>query len=419
MATAGVYRGFGCTDVGRRRDHNEDTFAIDESLNVYIVSDGVGGHAAGEVASAATVDIILRELRANRDVLDDFIRDATFYHRARATDVLESAIETANRQVYRMAGESPERFGMAATVAVLLLLGPSAIVAHVGDSRVYIHRDGEQHQLTLDHSFSRLQLRLGVMSREEADLVGPETAITRAIGAAETVQVDTLHLELMPGDTFLLCSDGLSDYFLGDEFSEALRGRDLEKVPSYLVGLANKVGGKDNITAVVVEVVACEAMPEDATVVRKIEALRTIPLFATLSYREIVILLEAVQVREYPTGKRILTEGEEGDELFVVLSGTVHVSRHQQPLARLTYGGFFGEMSLIDSAPRSADVDAVERCTVMVIRREDFDRLIGQNPVLGVKLLRGFCREMGARLRATSREVGELLRARVPRPGGT
>lgn len=400
-----MYRAFGCTDVGRIRDHNEDTFVIDESLNVAIVSDGVGGHAAGEIASTATAEIILRELRANRDVLDAFLADANFYNRARATDLLQSAIETANREVYDMAGETPEHFGMAATVVVLLLLGPSAIVAHVGDSRVYIHRHGEQHQLTLDHSFSRWQLRLGIISREEAEHSGPETKITRAIGAADSVQVDALHVELMPGDTFLLCSDGLSDYFLGDEFAEALRGRDVSLVPAHLVNLANEVGGKDNVTAVVVQVIDCESVPEDATVVRKIEAIRGIPLFATLSYREIMILLEMIHVREYGAGERILAQGDAGDELFVVLSGTVDVSRNRQPLARLSHGGFFGEMSLVDRSPRSADVDTVEPCTLMILRRAEFDRLVNQNHVLGVKLLRAFCAELTARLRATTREL--------------
>jgi serine/threonine protein phosphatase PrpC len=375
----------------------------------------LGGHAAGEIAAAAAVEIVLRELRANRDVLSAFVMQADFYNRARATDVVEMAIETANREIYRMASAAPERHGMAATIAVVLLLGQSAIVAHVGDSRVYIHRNGGQHQLTLDHSLTRLKLRLGLIAREEAESVRVESALTRAVGAADSLEVDTLQVELMPGDTFLLCSDGLSDYFItGEEFSETLGSHDLEEVPSQLINLANESGGKDNITAVVVQVIDCHTESEDINVAFKIEALSGIPLFATLSYREIVILLEPSRIREFDTGQRILTEGADGDELFVVLSGVVDVSSGQQKLAQLSRGGFFGEMSLIDRAPRSADVDAVKPCQMMVIGRDDFDRLVNENPLLGVKLLRSFCRVLNDRLRNTSHELARdpMVRAK-------
>ena len=414
MPITGDYRAFGLTDVGQQRDHNEDCFGIDESMKVYIVSDGLGGHAAGEIASAAVVEIVLREIRNNEEVFQAYVDNPNFYNRARVTDAVEMSIETASREIYQMGTELPERYGMGATIALLILLGQSAIVAHVGDSRVYVCRNGQQHQLTLDHSMTRLKLHRGLISRKEAEALKTESAMARAIGVTEMVQVDTLHLELMPGDTFLLCSDGLSDYFQKHEFAEAVNALDLAEIPKHFIRLANKRGGKDNITAVVVQVVDCQAGPEDATVARKVEVLRGIPLFASLSYREIVMLLELVQIRSYDINDRILCEGDPGDELFVSLSGSVEVTKSGQRLAQLGRGAFFGEMSLIDRAPRSADVIARDVCKMMVIRREDFDELIAEAPALGVKLLRAFCRVLNERLRNTSEVLAAA--ANVARP---
>jgi serine/threonine protein phosphatase PrpC len=248
------YRGTGLTDVGRRRTINEDAFLCDDDLGLYIVADGMGGHAAGEVASREAVDtvhaMVRREIEALRvmDELDEAASPA--FHRP--VRVLEGAIQAATYMVFGLAQHDPERQGMGTTISALLLRGGHGIVAQVGDSRVYLVRDGAAMVLTEDHTLVAWQVKQGLITDEEAARSPHRNVITRAVGSREYVQVDTRVVECRPGDTFLLCSDGLHGY-LDDE--EIPRICDLGAVVATqrFIELANERGGRDNITAVVVE----------------------------------------------------------------------------------------------------------------------------------------------------------------------
>ena len=228
------------TDAGLVRDTNQDAVFVDDSLAV--VADGMGGHAAGEVASAMTVDAIY----------DAFLVRPTI-------EGLLGAVEEANRAVLADARNNPERFGMGTTVIAVGLTQDSAGVTtptmlHVGDSRAYQLRDGALRQLSADHSVAEEWVRMGRLTPEEA-LVHPRRhQLTRAVGVDDNIEIDVMSLHVQPGDRILLCSDGLSNELDPDRLAEiASADAPLEDVVRALVQAAKAAGGRDNITAVLLE----------------------------------------------------------------------------------------------------------------------------------------------------------------------
>ena len=243
---------FGLSDVGRKRQHNEDAFLVDDALGLYIVCDGMGGHAAGEVASARTIEVVRDYVAANRSILDALAGEPTPRHRAAAVALVEAAVQKACSTVFDLAQIDADKRGMGTTCVVLLLAGAKAVIGHVGDSRIYLLRNGEQHQLTEDHTLIQAQLKQGVITPEQAETSPYRNVITRAVGIQESVQVDTLIVDLLPGDTFILCSDGLHGYLQDEEVVPMVTGvATPEGLPKAFIDLANERGGKDNITAVV------------------------------------------------------------------------------------------------------------------------------------------------------------------------
>jgi serine/threonine protein phosphatase PrpC len=251
-------KGFGLSDVGRRRLSNEDAFLVDNELGLYVVADGMGGHNAGEVASGEAVDVLHGMVKREGEALAAIERltsepsDALTEGMRRVVRLIESAIQAATYMVFGLGQANPERKGMGTTMSVLLVRGRHAITAQVGDSRIYLVRDGRAEQVTEDHTLVAWQLKKGLITAEEARHSKQKNVITRAVGSREYVQVDTRSLQVSQGDRFLLCSDGLHGY-LDEREIAALRNGSVEQAATRAVELANQRGGRDNITAVVVE----------------------------------------------------------------------------------------------------------------------------------------------------------------------
>ena len=245
------------TDVGRRRQINEDAFFRDDERGFYIVADGVGGHNKGEIASREAVEQLrMWVYGAGRD-LDRLVErvaggDGDCVWEIRR--LLESGVKSACYMVFGMAELDPEKKGMSTTMSALLIKGKLAFAAHVGDSRVYRVRGNQVLQLTEDHTLINYKVKHGMMTRAEAEKATGKNVITRAVGHKDYVQVDTADIDIASGDRFLLCSDGLHGYFTSDKEVVDLCGEGpLDECAEAAVALANQRGGKDNITALVVE----------------------------------------------------------------------------------------------------------------------------------------------------------------------
>ncbi len=247
------YRSAARTDVGLKREHNEDSFLVNEDLGLYVVCDGMGGHAGGETASRLAVQTIERELLGARLRPDDPLASDAPIAETPLAAALREAVEGACAAVFRTSRANPELAGMGTTCISLLIRDQKAIVGHVGDSRAYLVRDGEVHQLSEDHSLVNEQVRAGLLSEEEAKHSRLKNIITRSVGFEEDVLVDVLGVETRVGDKFLLCSDGLTNLISNEEIRDSLLTHDLDDVPVRLIQLANDRGGDDNITAVAVQ----------------------------------------------------------------------------------------------------------------------------------------------------------------------
>jgi serine/threonine protein phosphatase PrpC len=256
------------TDVGMVRPHNEDTAHVDDDGSFFIVADGMGGHAAGEVASAMAVETVRTKLEASRAQIAEFANAPTDAGRRSLVQLLQDAVLSAHQAVFQRGSTEEDKNGMGTTLDVLLISGTEAFIAHVGDSRTYLIRGGKASQLTTDHTYAEVMVIEGKLTIEEAQVSQLRNILVNAVGVSAEVGVEMAHLELHRDDRLMLCSDGLHDYFPGDvEISERLAGHDAGVGLVSLVELAKTRGGHDNITGIAIHVVdiTSSATTYDAT----------------------------------------------------------------------------------------------------------------------------------------------------------
>ncbi|MFN3649604.1 MAG: Stp1/IreP family PP2C-type Ser/Thr phosphatase [Armatimonadota bacterium] len=246
------------TDLGRVRENNEDKFDSYEPDDprllatkgrVYAVADGMGGHSAGQVAAELSLNVFIRSLFADENPdLEASLR---------------SAVREANAYVVDVARTVPGRNGMGATLTAVVVRDDDLFIAQVGDSRCYLLRDGQLEQLTEDHSWVAEQVRSGAMSEEQAEQSPFRNVITRSMGGAAEVEPDLTAVKLQVGDRFLLCSDGLSGMVPAAGLAEILSTGSASAAAWSLVDRANQAGGRDNITALVLDVVDLQPWPAE------------------------------------------------------------------------------------------------------------------------------------------------------------
>lgn len=239
------------SDVGMIRSGNEDNFfaEADERRGVFVVADGMGGHAAGEVASEMAVQIVSRHLLGLSSVLD-----------SGADEKVAQSLRDANRAIYdRMLAETDKQ-GMGTTASVLVLSDNRYLIGQIGDSRIYLLRDGALKQVTKDHSYVQEQVDAGLLTPEQARYHPYSNVITRCVGAAEEVEADVYHGEMIPGDVFLVASDGLTGMVDDRRLQQLLLARSGPgRIVDALIAEANGRGGLDNITAIVIQVGTVDA----------------------------------------------------------------------------------------------------------------------------------------------------------------
>ena len=243
----------GATHVGMVRTNNEDCFRIVPSLQLYVLADGMGGEAHGEVASSLAVETVVKHcLEGQENPTAQLFGEAKPGLTPRTQRVL-SAIHLANEKVFQSAEDHPEQQGMGATLTVAWIADSQLSIGHVGDSRIYLLRSGALQQLTSDHSLVAEQVRRGILTASEAEQSNLQSVLLRALGTQPEVEVDSEEVALFPGDVLLLCSDGLTRMVTEPEIAGALQSEPQpQQAAEKLVALANESGGIDNVTVVVV-----------------------------------------------------------------------------------------------------------------------------------------------------------------------
>lgn len=392
------------TDVGRKRSHNEDNFLIDKNLNLFIVADGMGGHASGEVASAIAVHTIRDVVYRERDLL---ARIEAFDAAAQMElcTLLEYAVHSASAQIYHKAQQEPEKRGMGTTVVALLVIGQRGFIAYVGDSRIYLSRNGVVYPLTEDHSLMNELIRSGKVRADEF-AVSPyanfKNAMTRAVGVYEHVEVDILDFEILPGDAFLLCSDGLYDYLDDAEIASNLALTNIEEIPGRFIDIANSRGGKDNVTALVVQVRGdADSSKRAAQLQFTVDTLRAVPLMSGLSYQQLCKLMNISRVQTCRRGEVLTREGGEPGDLYIVLEGRATLSRGGTHLVTLEAGSLLGETDLVGTDTARITITAETTGKLLKVGRRDLQELLRRDHALASKLLWGLASELGRRLEDT------------------
>jgi protein phosphatase len=240
---------FSATDTGRARSNNEDSVALDEAAGLAVLADGMGGYNAGEVASGMLTSFVSAELgrwlvEAAGTAADNDVR--------RAMDI---CVDNANHAIFSSSTTNPMYAGMGTTLVLAVFREGRVLVGHVGDSRCYRFRAGKLTQITKDHSLLQEQIDAGLITPEQAQFSSNKNLVTRAVGVESTVLLETHIHETLPGDIYLMCSDGLSDMLLDENMTQVLQMHDsLPAAGQALIDAANEAGGRDNIAVILVRV---------------------------------------------------------------------------------------------------------------------------------------------------------------------
>lgn len=402
-------RAWTITNTGHTRPVNEDACFSDPEHGVFVVADGMGGKRAGDVASQLIVDRIRNEAATLAEIAAAGDGESDRAHRERVLDELEINLEDTNHAIYR-AG----RGEMGSTADLLVIDEQAAYLGHVGDSRVYLFRDDELIRLTDDHTYAERLRRGGAdvphVTPAQIERFGFDHVLTRSLGARPHVRPDSVYVDVRPGDRFLLCTDGLSNYFSQGELLEYADRHPEDVLLEALVDEAMARGGEDNLTAILVEVPAepdHDFQPADSLdTIRKIQFFEEIRLFEELEHREILRVLSHVYQQAFSAGDYLIRDGDTTGSLFVIISGEVRVEQDGNEVARLQPGEHVGELTLVSDRPRSADVIAQQHTEVLSLPRERFARLVRQtDPMLGNKLLWNLLRHSANRLRDTTANI--------------
>lgn len=235
----------GKTNIGLKRDNNQDTVYCDKELDLYIVADGMGGHKGGKIASKMSISLLRKYISNTKKVPTS--------HRLKG--VLKNIVSNISKDVYEMGKSTIELENMGSTLVAVFIKDNKSYLMQVGDSRIYLYRKPHLWQITEDHSLVNEQLNSGIITKEEAKKASYKNVITRSIGVTRTVEADIYERELKDGDLFLLCSDGLTSMISDEEITKTLnKMSNLEDGVNNLIEKANEAGGDDNISVVLVEI---------------------------------------------------------------------------------------------------------------------------------------------------------------------
>ncbi len=396
---------FGQSHVGQKRKHNEDAFLVDKELDLFIVCDGMGGAKAGAVASNACIKHVRASLERNRTLLDAYRSEQDVERREQIIGLIKGAITKASTEILTQGEHDASKKGMGTTIALVLVAGTSVFLAHVGDTRIYLLRDGAIHQLSEDHTAVMDLVRAGKMSREKAASSPLSRILTQAVGRRDYVVVDTLHMEVMPRDTYLVCSNGVSDVIPTSGIVRALVENETYDAPRKLIDAANRYGGADNITAIVIRTGDAKMADEHISASEKLELLSKVPLFANMTYKELISILDISAEKSFPPGEMVAREDTIEDEIHVILSGKVRLETRRERILDLGAGQHFGEMCLVNAEPRSIGAVALEQSKVLAIKRETLYSTLKSEPQVAIKLLWTFAQDLHQRLRVSNEQL--------------
>ena len=394
------------SDVGRKRTNNEDAYLLLPEQRLFAVADGMGGHAGGEVASALAVQTLRAAMAQLPDV--GFTQAASIQNRRALLGWLSATVEQINQAIYAQAEADENLRGMGCTLDVALVRGNALFLAHVGDSRTYLLREGKLYRLTEDHSLGQMLLSQGGLTPEEVAVHPRRNALTRALGPFSSVQVDTIFVELLPGDAVLMCSDGLygevSDELIQQTLAE-------QSVPQHavvqLIEQALHAGGHDNVTALVFHV---DPTTERSHAVLGSQLVRAAmmqsDLFGSLAPSEILRIQKIAVAHELEPGAELHKPGDLVESVFLIVVGQLSIWKAGVQIGRGDLGDPLGAVALI---PRVVgELVRVETPTIVLeFPLAELRTLFAAEPALAAKVALAALSRMSTRLAGVTDRVAQ------------
>jgi len=386
------------THTGHKRKNNQDSISADDKYGLYLVADGVGGRKGGERASSVTAKAFSARAPALWHLMEHYKNDPGQAVRNQILEALDATCQSASRSVYEMA-EKNDLEGAATTLVVALIGFGHLFLAHVGDSRAYILRDGMLMRLTEDHTLINHLIRQGKLTKQQAAKSPYRHVITRAVGHMPSVQADLLSTDFHPGDRLLLCSDGLTGPVKTKDIQTLLGSGAPPVATDLLLNAALDGGGPDNVSVIVVDP---EHGGEVDLIVKRTHAMAGLFLFRDLPFAELNRVSRVVRELHVHSGEMVVAQGAPGRTLYAVVHGELLVQLDGTEITRLRDGDHFGELALTDSQPRSASVIAASEAHLIAIDRAELDTLCKREPELGTRILWNLLNAVSHRLRDTT-----------------
>jgi serine/threonine protein phosphatase PrpC len=365
-------RFFVSTHPGKSKQQNEDCYLADPELGLYVLADGVT-HPRGRQIAEQSCEEIKRFLHLHRELIDRHNKTSDAATRRDLSILIRRALEHTSAVIYQKTLSDPSSQGAFAALAAVLISQNFAFIAHAGDARVYSVREGGFYPLTRDHTYLASMLAEG-KSFEEAKKVSYSENLFAAIGHQPVTKAALYVRELAPGERFLICSDGLSDYFPEGGFSNPLSLEGSKELPRLLTDYALAKGGRDNVTALILEfegeAVSAEKSRVSPNVLVKLQAIRGLRIFQHLDDYQLVGLLSFADTRNYAAGETLIQKGVLISEMYIVVTGEISIDVGRGPALTESKGAILGEMSIFDGGLPSATVKAVKPSVSLVFSRE-------------------------------------------------
>ena len=399
------------THPGKVRSRNEDTYIADSSIGLFLVADGMGGHSRGDEASTTAAVTVHEVIKKGMLIVLKYQQDKSKKNRNAIFQLLREAIKQANKAVLNKSRRYHPREIMGTTMTGMLLVGGSAFVFHVGDSRLYLLREDKIHLITPDDSLFFQLIRLGATTKEKEKRFPFKNIMTKAVGVREDIEPLILDLPLLKGDRLLISSDGLHGYFPDKDLQIFLSQDNIENALKLLVGGALNAGGEDNITGIIVQIDDIEE-EEQKEQINIYTILEEEQLFTSLTLSELVRIFAVSDIIYAKDGEYIFKQGEKSDSFYLVLKGNVLITRDNEIVASITKGEHFGELSLASVGIRLASGIAKGDTTLLRLKRDRFIGLIHKDPIIGLKLLWNLSMILGMKARSINDELS-LLKAMI------
>lgn len=388
----------------------EDYCLASQVDGFYLLADGLGVKGGGALAASLAGDYLLAWCREKKSLWDAARANPQKENIQIAKDALLEGFQKASAGIFQAAQKDGSLHGMCSGVDLLLPLGNFILLAHVGAGRVYLVRNQEAHLLTEDHTQLAYLRRLGKLQNlSSQELASNSKRLTRAVGHQETVKVDILPVEVQEKDRLVIMTDGVWQT-LGEATTLSMLTSVLsaEELLKKIHSQVEDTGSKDNYSTLIFEPSnpSVGALADDSNgAEQKIKMLGKVPAFEYLTYQELIQLVGQGELFKVKAGDVICKEGDPGDEMMLILQGDLVVSKGGKTIRRLGKGDVFGEMGMIDQAPRSATITTATAASLLAFSRDTIFRLIREDSRLGVKLLWGISLELNKRLRTVSNKL--------------